>query len=199
MIDVDLLLSYDREWLALALLIALVILLLLAIAWRRGKHRRNNRTGGANHQRFARALEQSVAEERDERTAARKRPSAPSRLAEVLEGIAALHINTRDTITYASPAALHLLGYKEEEIIGKTVERLVPPWCRNELESDGKERIERETQRLIHNNKLIDVLWISTPQSDSSGQATGARIWTMLDITERKRKESMLRLAARSM
>jgi diguanylate cyclase (GGDEF)-like protein/PAS domain S-box-containing protein len=199
MIDVDLLLSYDREWLALALLIALVILLLLAIAWRRGKHRRNNRRGGANHQRFARALEQSVAEERDERTAARKRPSAPSRLAEVLEGIAALHINTRDTITYASPAALHLLGYKEEEIIGKTVERLVPPWCRNELESDGKERIERETQRLIHNNKLIDVLWISTPQSDSSGQATGARIWTMLDITERKRKESMLRLAARSM
>jgi PAS domain S-box-containing protein len=91
-----------------------------------------------------------------------------------------------------------MLGYKKDELIGKSALMLYPTV--EEFELVGKEKYKQieqfgtgtvETKWVCKNGKIIDVLLSSTPLniSDVSSGVT----FTVLDITGRKRSEEALR------
>lgn len=187
--------------LLLPALVALLILVGLAVLRGRRRHHRRGRIdpNDPSHERFVRALSAPPSEA----TGGTTEPGHPALSSAQMKGLsdqlALLRIGKDGIIAYASPAALRLLGYKTDELDGKAVSRLVPPWCREELVEDGSRYIERETQRFMHHNRLLDVLWVSSPEIDATGQMTGARVWAMWDITERRRQQAVLQLASRSL
>ena len=115
-------------------------------------------------------------------------------------GIALLVVNPRGVVSFANAAAAQLFGYPRGELVGKPVERLVPPWRQEELARDHAtaEPFEMETQRLARRGHLVDVLWHSSPLPGPLGEEPLGRVWTLWDITERKREETALRLLGRS-
>ncbi len=115
-------------------------------------------------------------------------------------GAALLVVNHRGMVSFANSAAARLFGYATSELIGKPVERLVPPWRQEELARDhaGTEPFEIETQRLSRRGHLVDVLWHSAPLPGAPGEEPQGRVWTLWDITQRKREEAVLRLLGRA-
>jgi PAS domain S-box-containing protein len=100
-------------------------------------------------------------------------------------------------ITSWNAGAQHIFGYTEEEVVGRSVEILVP----YELLEDDK-RVQRqlrrgeciehdETVRVAKDGRLVDVSLTVSPVRNSRGRVVGAsRI--ARDITERKRAEQSL-------
>lgn len=101
------------------------------------------------------------------------------------------------TITSWNPAAVRILGYTAEEMIGSSILKIIPP----NLHSDepiilGKiqagERIEHfETVRLTRDGRPIDVSLSISPVRDNSGQIVGAAK-ILRDISARKALERSL-------
>jgi len=136
--------------------------------------------------------EQKIAEENMARLAAIVQSSDDAILSKTLDGV----------ITSWNAAAQRLFGYREEEIIGQPVTKLIPP---DRIEEEililtrlGKgERVEHfETKRITKDGKLLDISLTISPVKDSKGKIIGISKIAR-DITEQKiAEENMARLAA---
>lgn len=100
------------------------------------------------------------------------------------------------TVTGWNPAAERLFGYAAEEIVGKSIDMIVPEERRTELH-DILARIGRgyriehhETIRLAKGGKRIDVSLSISPIKSPSGEIVGA-CKIARDVTEKKRIERM--------
>jgi PAS domain S-box-containing protein len=123
-----------------------------------------------------------------------------ARLAAIVEGSDdAIASKTLDGIvTSWNPAAARLLGYRPEEIIGKSVTLIIPP--ERQAEEDtilGQlrrgERVDHfETVRLAKDGTRLDVSLTISPIRDPTGAIVGASK-ILRDITARKRSEERLR------
>jgi PAS domain S-box-containing protein len=101
------------------------------------------------------------------------------------------------TITSWNPAAIRILGYTSEEMIGTSILRIIP----EELHSDepiilakirAGQRIDHfETTRLTKDGRLLNVSLSISPVRDDSGQIIGAAK-ILRDISARKRLEQSL-------
>jgi len=83
-------------------------------------------------------------------------------------------------VTSWNSAAERLFGYTEEEMIGQSIFKIIPPERMNEeyeilgLLKQGKKVEHFETKRMAKNGKLIDISLTSSPIRDSSGTIIGA-------------------------
>ena len=101
-------------------------------------------------------------------------------------------------MTSWNPGAQTLFGYKAEEMIGASIDELVPPERRVE-EAEARGRVARglrvepyDTVRLRKDGTPVDVSVTLSPIEDPEGRTTG--IATICrDIGERKRAEAALR------
>lgn len=106
----------------------------------------------------------------------------------------------RGIITSWNHAAEQLFGYKEEEIIGQSITKLIPSERLGEEDQilgrlKKGERVEHfETKRITKDGKLVDISLTSSPIKDANGQVIGAskiaRNITQLRETERLMHES---------
>jgi PAS domain S-box-containing protein len=120
-------------------------------------------------------------------------------LAAIVEGSddAIVSKDLNGVITSWNKAAQRILGYKADEIVGKSVLTLIP----DELQSDeptilskirSGERIEHfDTVRRTKSGELIDVSLTISPVRDASGQIVGASK-ILRDVSSRKRIENSL-------
>jgi len=101
-------------------------------------------------------------------------------------------------ITSWNPGAQRLYGYTAEEVVGESIEMLIPPDCPNDFPNimdrlRRGERIEHyETVRVAKDGRRIDVSLTISPLRDAEGKIIGASKIAR-DITERKRTEAALR------
>lgn len=130
-----------------------------------------------------------------------KTEQSESRLAAIVESSEdAIIGKTLDGIvTSWNSSATRVLGYRPEEILGKSVLVLVPPELHAaEFEVLRKlragERIEhQETKRLNKRGERMDMMITISPIKDVSGRVIGASS-IMRDISEHKRAEERLRV-----
>jgi PAS domain S-box-containing protein len=134
----------------------------------------------------------------------RRADEAQMRLAAIVESsddaIASKDLN--GIITSWNAAAERILGYKSEEIVGKSILTVIPP----ELHKDepeilrriqAGERIEHfETTRVRKSGERIDVSLTVSPVRDYNGTIIGAAK-ILRDITEQKKLETALRTTER--
>jgi len=115
-------------------------------------------------------------------TKRKKADEATARLAAIVESSDdAIIAKTLDgTITNWNQAAERLFGYQEEEIIGKSIRKLIPP---DRLSEEDQilnrlrkgERIDHfETKRITKDGKLLDISLTTSPIKDSNGHVIGA-------------------------
>ena len=96
--------------------------------------------------------------------------------------------------------AQRLLGYREAEVVGRSIALLIPPQRPTELShimgriGQGSVIEHLETQRLHKDGSLIDVSLTISPLFDASGRIIGASTIAR-DISYRKRAELELRKA----
>ncbi|HEV8481522.1 MAG TPA: PAS domain S-box protein [Candidatus Eisenbacteria bacterium] len=101
-------------------------------------------------------------------------------------------------ITSWNPGAQRLYGYTAEEVVGRSIEVLIPSDCPNDFPNIMErlrrgERIEHyETVRVAKDGRRIDVSLTISPLRDAEGKIIGASKIAR-DITERKRTEAALR------
>jgi PAS domain S-box-containing protein len=105
-------------------------------------------------------------------------------------------------ITSWNRSAERVLGYKAEEMIGKSITLLIPP----ELQHDevvilakiraGERTDHFETTRLRKNGEAIDVSLTVSPVRDRQGTIIGAAK-ILRDITQQKQMEKSLRISER--
>lgn len=107
-------------------------------------------------------------------------------------------------ITSFNPGAEKLYGYSQEEIIGKSVQILVPTERSDELSDiiesikSGKAIEQYETVRVTKEGKFIDVSVTISPVRDENNNIIGATV-TARDITERKHWETETKLLNQSL
>lgn len=101
------------------------------------------------------------------------------------------------TIEMVNKATLELLGYKEEDLIGKPVE-IVFDQYNGFINENGKEllsqksiMINREESFITKEGKVIPVLFSASSMQSREGSPPGI-VCIALDITERKKAEKML-------
>jgi len=101
-------------------------------------------------------------------------------------------------ITSWNQAAERLFGYKEEEMIGQSIKKLIPP---DRLEEEDEilsrlrkgERIEHfETKRMTRDGKLLDISLTTSPIKDSNGRIIGASKIAR-NITPQREAERLMR------
>lgn len=106
------------------------------------------------------------------------------------------------TITSWNAASTRVFGYRQDEIVGQSILRLIPP----ELHAEEAEIVQKlrageridhyETLRIRKNGEVFPVSVTISPVKDDSGRVIGASK-IVRDISERKRDdESRFRLAA---
>jgi diguanylate cyclase (GGDEF)-like protein/PAS domain S-box-containing protein len=94
--------------------------------------------------------------------------------------------------------AERLYGYTKEEIIGRSIEILIPPEISDETPAllaqlvQGKRVDHYETMRRKKDGALINVSLIISPIKDHTGAITGASVIAR-DITAQKKAEELLR------
>ncbi|MDP3395998.1 MAG: PAS domain S-box protein [Methanoregula sp.] len=136
------------------------------------------------------------------------RKTAEAALRESEERFRALVETTRDMVwevgnneryTYVSPQVLEILGYRPEEVIGKTCYDLMPPDEAektrkkiSESASVGKPIIRLENVNLHKDGRLIILETSGEPVLAADGSIVGYR-GIDRDITERKRAEEVIR------
>jgi PAS domain S-box-containing protein len=125
-----------------------------------------------------------------------KREEEKSRLAAIVESSddAIISKDKNGIITSWNKGAKKLYGYTEKEIIGKSIQVLMPPYKKNDFPKimkllyTGKKIEHYETQRMTKDGKILDVSLTISPLKDSYGKIIGASKIAR-DITERKRAE----------
>jgi len=107
-------------------------------------------------------------------------------------------VNSEDIYTYASPQIESILGYKPEEIVGKTPFDLMPPENVDriariyyELSKSGKPISSIENVNLHKDGRRIVLETSGTPVLDETGKVTGYR-GIDRDITRRKFEQKRL-------
>jgi two-component system sensor histidine kinase VicK len=123
--------------------------------------------------------DRKIAEENSARLAAIVQSSSDAIISKTLDGI----------ITSWNPAAERLFGYKNEEMIGQHILKLIPPDRINE-EPMILERLKKgelvdhfETKRLTKDGRLLDISLTISPVRDRKGKIIGASKIAR-DITE---------------
>lgn len=105
------------------------------------------------------------------------------------------------TIRSWNSGAQQLLGYSEEEMIGKPINIIIPPELQDEEVAiianirSGKKVRHFETVRLTKDGRRIDLSLTVSPIFNEEGQVIGASK-VARDITERKQAERRFRLMA---
>jgi PAS domain S-box-containing protein len=107
-------------------------------------------------------------------------------------------VNSDGIYTYASPQVEILLGYKPEELVGKTpLDLMSPKEARRmaaifkDLVKDGKPIISVENTKLHKNGRHIILETSGVPIFDETGKITGYS-GVAQDISERRRQETIL-------
>lgn len=137
-----------------------------------------------------------------ERSASRrvKDEATLSRLAAIVENSpdAILAIDLGGTVTDWNHGAEQIYGYSAEEMIGRSIEGMVPPECSDELDTI-LETVRRggvsgpfDTVRLRKDGSPVPVSLTASPITDMQGAVSGIS-WIARDITERKRAYAALR------
>lgn len=109
--------------------------------------------------------------------------------------------NLKREITSWNPAAEKLYGYKASEVIGKSIDIIVPPNRRNEVVRLFKRLTNEqlvynyETDRIRKGGKRIEVSITISPIKNGKNETIGFSTITR-DITRRKQLEERLRLFA---
>lgn len=132
-------------------------------------------------------------------TERRQAEETRAKLAAILEGVqdALIAMDLGGTITIWNRGADRLFGHSAEEIVGRTVDLLIPPELREReaailMKLSRGERIEAyETVRCRKDGTRCDVSLTISPIRDSRGKVIGASKFVR-DITERKRSEQLL-------
>ncbi|HEU5439757.1 MAG TPA: PAS domain S-box protein [Ktedonobacterales bacterium] len=107
-------------------------------------------------------------------------------------------------VTSWNSSAERMFGYTAEEMIGKTILRIIPPDRHDEenfilASLRAGERVEHfETVRMAKDGRLLEVSLTISPVRDNSGAIIGASKIAR-DITERKRTEEALQEANQRM
>jgi PAS domain S-box-containing protein len=102
-------------------------------------------------------------------------------------------------VTSWNAAATRLFGYTEEEMIGQSITRIIPPELHAEedrilAQLRRGERIDHyETVRVAKDGRRLDVSLCVSPLRDKSGRVVGASKIAR-DISERKQAETLQRL-----
>jgi len=112
----------------------------------------------------------------------KKSDETTARLAAIVESSddAIIGKTLNGTITSWNHAAEQLFGYKEEEIIGESITKLIPTERLAEEDQilarlKNGERVEHfETKRITKNGKILDISLTSSPIKNSHGQVIGA-------------------------
>ncbi|HZZ18139.1 MAG TPA: PAS domain S-box protein [Opitutaceae bacterium] len=105
-------------------------------------------------------------------------------------------------VTSWNAGASSILGYTAEEMIGRSILRLIPQDRRHEeIEiltrvRSGEGVSHFDTQRVRKDGALVDVSVTSSPIRDSSGKIVGASK-IVRDITDRKRTEQAMEMSER--
>ncbi len=104
-------------------------------------------------------------------------------------------------VTSWNPAAERIFGWREDEIVGRSIMLIIPPERRHE-EDDVLARVRRgdrvdhfQTQRVRKDGKLIHISLTVSPVKDSNGRTIGASK-VARDITSRIESEEALRRSA---
>jgi len=110
-------------------------------------------------------------------------------------------LDSKGKILILNPRGCELLGYKENEIIGKNwFDTVIPPRNRDKLQNTFKEIISGNLSSLeyyenpvIRKNKTeVLIVWRNSLITDETGKITGT-ISSGVDITERRNKEEELK------
>jgi PAS domain S-box-containing protein len=126
------------------------------------------------------------------------------RLAAIVEtsGDAIYSKDLDGTLRTWNRAAEGLYGYTHDEIVGRSVEMLIPQDRANEFTTimtqlrRGNTVPQLETERIRKDGQRVSVAVTASPIRDSSGKIVSASVITR-DITERKRAEAALRESER--
>jgi PAS domain S-box-containing protein len=127
------------------------------------------------------------------------------RLAAIVEGaeVAIIANDLVGRITHWNPHAELMFGYKASEVIGRSVELLMPKDRMRELcelmekVRAGQSVSRFESRRLTRSGNCIDVALTLSPFMDESGRLVGAST-IACDIGEQRRAEERFRLAVNS-
>jgi len=125
---------------------------------------------------------------------------AQTRLASIVESSddAIISKDLQGTIVTWNAAAERLLGYTADEVVGQSIEVIVPPERRNEEEeilgrmNAGERIVHLETQRRAKDGVTIDVSITVSPLRDRRGRLVGASK-IMRDVRDQKRANEALR------
>ena len=108
---------------------------------------------------------------------------------------AVMILDADQKITFWNKSAEVLFGYKQSEIIGKSVEIIVPKQRLNELKSNlnythrNKKIQNLETRRITKNKKTVDVSLSISPLYDPEKKMVMGDIVSMRDISEKLKAE----------
>jgi PAS domain S-box-containing protein len=135
-------------------------------------------------------------------TERRRGEEAQARLAAIVESSDAAIVSKdpRGTLLTWNAAAEQLLGWRADEIVGRSVETIIPAQ-RSDEEREilrrvaGGERVEQlETERVAKDGRIVEVSVTVSPIRDGDGRITGAST-ILRDMGDRRRAEAALRAA----
>ncbi|PMB43336.1 histidine kinase [Fischerella thermalis CCMEE 5205] len=110
-------------------------------------------------------------------------------------------VDTSGCITYVNSAVKQILGYEQQEMIGRCFTEFVPPaqlaqdLCAFECILNGESIFEYETIRIGKDGNLVYLIFNAIAVEDEEGKIVGVT-GTATNITERKRAEQALTASA---
>ena len=133
--------------------------------------------------------------------AERERASALQLLGTVVDAspVAIIAADAEMRTTMWNPASTSLLGWREDEMLGRTAS-VIPPERSREFEfvraerAAGRPVVNLETYLLRKDGSRVNVLLSTTALHDAAGKVTGS-VALLSDITERKRTEAAREVA----